>query len=133
MFFLRKDSIINNFKKLQPKIYKNCANAMWKAKYKSKTYYLNKALFTKCTNRSFDYAILEKAKHVNAIKLNIPWSDLGNWREILNMYSRIKKKKFDKKNFFYRPWGSYTILFKGENFIIKELYIKRGGILSLQK
>jgi mannose-1-phosphate guanylyltransferase/mannose-6-phosphate isomerase len=45
--FLRKDSIINNFKKYQPIIYKNCVNAVKKAKLKDNTYYLNKASFKK--------------------------------------------------------------------------------------
>ena len=35
-----------------------------------------------CVEKSFDYAILENSKDINAIKLNIPWSDLGNWKEI---------------------------------------------------
>ena len=30
----------------------------------------------KANNKSFDYAILEKTKKINAIKLDIPWSDL---------------------------------------------------------
>src|SRR6056300_684821 len=47
MFFLRKDSIINNFKKYQPTIYRNCIKAVNKAKYKFNTYYLNKASFEK--------------------------------------------------------------------------------------
>ena len=42
MFYLRKDSIINNFKKYQPNIYRNCNKAVTKAKYKSNVYYLNK-------------------------------------------------------------------------------------------
>jgi mannose-1-phosphate guanylyltransferase len=41
MFYLRKDSIINNFKKYQPNIYRNCNKAVTKAKYKSNVYYLN--------------------------------------------------------------------------------------------
>ena len=59
MFFLRKDSIINNFKKNRPTIYKNCVNAVKKAKLKDNTYYLNKSSFIKATAKSFDYAILE--------------------------------------------------------------------------
>ena len=39
MFYLRKDSIINNFKKYQPNIYRNCNKAVTKAKYKSNVYY----------------------------------------------------------------------------------------------
>ena len=133
MFFLRKDSIINNFKKYQPTIYKNCVNAVSKAKLKDNTYYLNKTFFEKATAKSFDYAILEKTNKINAIKLDIPWSDLGSWKEILKMYDKNKDKYFNKKNVYYRPWGKYVNLFEGKGFLIKELYVKPKGILSLQK
>ena len=133
MFYLRKDSIINNFKKYNPSIYRNCLNSVNKAKYKANTYYLNKASFIKATAKSFDYAILEKTKQINAIKLDIPWSDLGSWKEILKMYDKNKNKLAKKKNIFYRPWGKYTNLFNGKEFLIKELFVKPKGILSLQK
>jgi mannose-1-phosphate guanylyltransferase/mannose-6-phosphate isomerase len=133
MFFLRKDSIINNFKKYQPTIYKNCVNAVSKARLKDNTYYLNKTPFEKVTAKSFDYAILEKTKQINAIKLDIPWSDLGSWKEILKMYDKNKNKYYKKKNVYYRPWGRYVNLFEGKGFLIKELYVKPKGILSLQK
>ncbi len=133
MFYLRKDSIINNFKKYQPNIYRNCNKAVKKARFKSKVYYLNKASFIQATAKSFDYAILEKTKDINAIKLDIPWSDLGSWKEICKMYGKNKKKYFNKKNIFYRPWGHYVNLFNGKEFLIKELYVKSKGILSLQK
>ncbi|MDC0516815.1 sugar phosphate nucleotidyltransferase [Candidatus Pelagibacter sp.] len=133
MFFLRKDSIINNFKKYQPTIYKNCVNAVSKAKLKDNTYYLNKSSFEKATAKSFDYAILEKTKQINAIKLDIPWSDLGSWKEILKMYDKNKNKYYKKKNVYYRPWGRYVNLFEGKGFLIKELFVKPKGILSLQK
>ena len=133
MFFLRKDSIINNFKKYQPTIYKNCVNAVLKAKLKDNIYYLNKTSFEKATAMSFDYAILEKTKQINVIKLDIPWSDLGSWKEILKMYDKNKNKYYKKKNVYYRPWGRYVNLFEGKGFLIKELFVKSGGILSLQK
>jgi mannose-1-phosphate guanylyltransferase/mannose-6-phosphate isomerase len=133
MFFLRKDSIINNFKKNQPIIYRHCVNAVKKAKLKDNTYYLNKSSFINATAKSFDYAILEKTKKINAIKLDIPWSDLGSWKEILKMYDKNKNNYIKKKNVFYRPWGRYTNLFEGKEFLIKELFVKTKGILSLQK
>jgi mannose-1-phosphate guanylyltransferase/mannose-6-phosphate isomerase len=133
MFFLRKDSIINNFKMYQPTIYKNCINAVSKAKLKDNTYYLNKVSFEKTTAKSFDYAILEKTKQINAIKIDIPWSDLGSWKEILKMYDKNKNKYYKKKNIYYRPWGRYVNLFEGKGFLIKELFVKSNGILSLQK
>ena len=133
MFFLRKDSIINNFKKYQPKTYKSCLYAVDKAKLKNNTYYLNKASFEKSVEKSFDYAILEKTKQINAIKLDISWSDLGSWKEISKIYKKDKAKYFKKKNVFYRPWGRYVNLFEGENFLVKELTINSKSSISLQK
>ena len=53
---------IPNFKKYQAKTYKSCLEAVNKAKLKNNTYYLNKLSFEKSIEKSFDYAILEKAK-----------------------------------------------------------------------
>ena len=133
MFFLRKDSIINNFKKYQPKTYRSCLKSMNKAKFKNNTYYLNRSSFVQSVEKSFDYAILEKAKDINAIKLNIPWSDLGSWNEISKIYKKNKSKYFKKKNVYYRPWGRYVNLFEGKGFLVKELYVKSKSSLSLQK
>ena len=133
MFFIRKDSLINNFKKYHPNIYKNCLKSVSKAKLKNNTYHLNKASFLKITEKSFDYAILEKAKEINAIKLDIPWSDLGSWREISKIYKKNKSKYFKKKNVYYRPWGRYVNLFKGQNFLVKELTVNSRSSISLQK
>ncbi len=133
IFFLRKDSLINNFKRYQKIIYKNTSLAFTRSKLKNNTYYLNKKAFIKNPSKSFDRAILEKNKDVNAIKLNIPWSDLGSWKEILLMFSRNKVKYYDKKKTYHRPWGSYTNLYVGNNFLIKELNVKPKGVLSLQK
>jgi len=133
MFFLRKDSIINNFKKYQPKTYKNCVASINKAKYKNSTYYLNKSSFVKSVEKSFDYAILEKTKNINAIKLDIPWSDLGSWKEISKIYQKDKAKYFKKKNVYYRPWGRYVNLFEGKDFLVKELTVNSKSSISLQK
>ena len=133
MFFARKDSIVNNFKKYQNSIYKNSLLARIKGKNKKNIFYLNKKEYEKNKSKSFDYAILERARNINAIKLNISWSDLGSWKEILLMYYKNKKKYFNKKNIFYRPWGKYINYFNGKQFLIKELFVKPNGILSLQK
>jgi mannose-1-phosphate guanylyltransferase/mannose-6-phosphate isomerase len=49
------------------------------------------------------------------------------------MYDKNKNKYIKKKNIYYRPWGRYTNLFEGKEFLIKELFVKPKGILSLQK
>ena len=133
MFLIRKDSIINNYKKFQPSIYKNCLQSFIKSKRDKNVYKLNKTFYNRANNKSFDYAILERTKKINAIKLNIPWSDLGSWKEICKMFNRRKKGYIIKKNIFYRPWGKYINLFHGKGFLMKELYVKPKGLLSLQK
>ena len=31
-----------------------------------------------------------------------------------------------------KPWGSYEILKSGKNYLVKKIYVKPGGVLSLQ-
>ena len=133
MFYLRKDSIINNFKKYRPSMYKNCLKSVENAKKINKVYYLNKKWFSKATAKSFDYAILEKTRDINAIKLDIPWSDLGSWKEISKIFNKNKVKYINKNNVYHRPWGRYSNLFKGNGFLVKELYVKSKSSISLQK
>jgi len=133
MFFVRKDSIINNFKKHQPKTFKLCTDTVNKSIIYKNVCYLNKTSFKKLHEKSFDYAILEKSKNINAIKLNIPWSDLGSWSEISKIFQRDKSKYYKKKNIFYRPWGKYINLYSGKGFLVKELTVNSKSSISLQK
>jgi len=133
IFYVRKDSLINNFKKHELSIYQSCLKAVSKAKLKKDIYYLNKSSFIKATSKSFDNAILEKAKQINAIKLDISWSDLGSWKEILKIYKRDKNIYFKKKNVYSKPWGRYVDLFRGKNFLVKELTVNSKSSISLQK
>jgi len=133
MFFMRKDSIIRNFKQYQYKILKNCNDAVIKSKIYNNVYYLKKSSFKKIREISFDYAILEKSKNVYGIKLNIPLIDLGNWKEIWKFFIKIKSKNYIKKNTFYRPWGKYINLYSGKGFLLKELIINPKSSISLQK
>ena len=133
MFFARKDSIVNNFKKHQPQIFKLCTDAVNKSTIYKNVYHLNKHSFNKLKEKSFDRAILEKSKNINGIKLNIPWSDLGSWKAISNIFNKNKSKYFKKSNVFYRPWGKYINLYSGNGFLVKELVINPKSSISLQK
>ena len=133
MFFARKDSIVNNFKKHQPKMFKLCTDAVNKSIIYKNVYHLGKHSFNKLKEKSFDYAILEKSKNINGIKLNIFWSDLGSWKEISMIFQRDKSKCYKKQNIFYRPWGKYINLYSGKGFLVKELVINPKSSISLQK
>ena len=129
----RKDSIINNTKIIQKKLFNSCLDAVIKSKIKNRTISLNKKYFNEIKAISFDYAILEKAKEINSIKLDLMWSDLGTWKEIFKIIKSKTKQNILKKNTFYRPWGSYKNFFKGKNFLLKELIVNKRSSISLQK
>jgi len=133
IIFSRKDSIINHFKKHQYKTFLLCNHSLNNSKIYKNIYFLNKKSFKKLKEISFDYAILEKSNNINAIKLNIDWSDLGSWKEISNIFRKNKSKYFKKKNVYFRPWGKYINLFSGKGFLIKELTINSKSSISLQK
>tara|TARA_B000000460_G_scaffold50082_1_gene32628 strand:+ start:506 stop:1711 length:1206 start_codon:yes stop_codon:yes gene_type:complete len=133
IIFASKISIINNFRKYQTKTLNFCIDAVCKSRVSNNVYYLNKKSFQRIPEISFDYAILEKSRNINGIKLNIAWSDLGSWKEISNIFKRNRSKYFKKNNVFFRPWGKYTNLFNGKGFLVKELVINSKSSISLQK
>jgi len=129
----RKDSIVNNTKKIQKDLFNSCLNTIVKSKSRNNTISLNKKYFSKVKPISFDYAILEKAKEINFIELNLIWSDLGSWKEIFKIIKKKTTQAHIKRNTFYRPWGSYKNFFKGDNFLLKELIVNKKSSISLQK
>ena len=133
MLFAKKISIINNFKKYAPSTLKFCLSSVINSRINKNVHFLNVKTFRKVKNISIDYAILEKSPNINAIKLNLPWTDLGDWKQITNHFKKNKLKYLKKKNIFYRPWGKYTNLFHGKGFLIKELVINPESSISLQK
>ena len=129
----RKDSIINNAKKEQKKLFSSCLASITKSRFRNNTIILNKKFFNKIKPISFDYAILEKAREINSIELNLIWSDLGSWKEIFKIIKSKTTQSYIKKNTYYRPWGNYINFFKGENFLLKELTVNMKSSISLQK
>lgn len=56
-------------------------------------------------------------------------------QDVKTLYTQLKEKGHPAYNLHqtvYRPWGSYTILEKGERFKIKRIVVKPGASLSLQ-
>ena len=129
----KKESIINNANKYQKNLFNLCLKSVVQSKSKNNTINLKKKYFNKIKAISFDYAILEKAKEINSIKLNLIWSDLGSWKEIFNVIKSKTTQATIKKNTYYRPWGKYKNFFKGENFLLKELTVNKMSSISLQK
>ena len=101
----RKDSIINNSMKIQKNLFNFCLKSTIISKLKNNTISLNKKYFNKIKAISFDYAILEKAKDINSIELNLAWSDLGSWKEIFKIIKSKTTKTYIKKKYILSTLG----------------------------
>ena len=133
IFFAKKISIIKNFKQNNKKILTLCLKSYVDARIKDKIIYLNKKYYAKLDSISFDYAVIEKCKNLLSLNINLNWNDLGSWSEIFHVLKKKKTKSFLSKNTFYRPWGKYVNIFKGKNFLLKEISVNPKASLSLQK
>ncbi len=133
IFLSTKESLIFHFLNNQKNTFNYCLNSVNKSFKKKNCIYLEEKSFNKIKPLSFDYAILEKIKNIQCIKLITTWSDLGSWKAINTLFKINRFKFYNKKNLFKRPWGTYRNLFKGKNFLIKELIVEKDGCLSLQK
>ena len=133
IFLSTKESIIFHFLNKQRTLFNRCLNSVNNSVYKNNLVFLDKKFFNKIQPISFDYAILEKIKNIKSIKLISNWSDLGSWKAINTLFKNNRFKYYNNKNLYSRPWGTYRNLFKGKNFLIKELIVKKNGCLSLQK
>jgi mannose-1-phosphate guanylyltransferase len=133
IFLSTKESIIFHFLNKQKTLFNQCLNSVNNSVNKNNLIFLDRKSFNKIKPISFDYAILEKIKNIKSIKLISNWSDLGSWKAINTLFKNNRFKYYNNKNLFIRPWGTYRNLFKGKNFLIKELIVKKNGCLSLQK
>ena len=133
IFLSTKESIIFHFLNKQKTLFNQCLNSVNNSVNKNNLVFLDRKSFNKIKPISFDYAILEKIKNIKSIKLISNWSDLGSWKAINTLFKNNRFKYYNNKNLYSRPWGTYRNLFKGKNFLIKELIVKKNGCLSLQK
>lgn len=56
-----------------------------------------------------------------------------NVKKIVQKLNAVKQQEAVRHNQCYRPWGHYETLAHGERFLVKQLIVKTGAQLSLQK
>ena len=82
MFMFKTSKIIEEFKNLTPEIINLCKSSIDAAKKDLDFLRLDKAYFSKCSNISIDNAIMEKTISGIVIRLDVGWSDVGNWQAL---------------------------------------------------
>jgi mannose-1-phosphate guanylyltransferase len=78
MFFFRGSTILADFKKHAPEIYRQLAPGEALYNTPGEEAFIQEH-YPKTPNISIDYAIMEKADHIYCLRADFGWSDLGTW------------------------------------------------------
>ncbi len=82
------------------------------------------------SNISIDYLLLEKSSSLFVCNLDIVWRDIGSWGRLLDFfYSNYINNIIEN---IQKPWGDYSVINKGDRYLVKILNILPGAKTSLQ-
>jgi mannose-1-phosphate guanylyltransferase/mannose-6-phosphate isomerase len=79
MFVWKVESILEQFKLLQPKLFNSVKSYLETS---------DAQFFYDTENISIDYAILEKCHNVAVVEANFRWSDLGSWKSVFDIQDK---------------------------------------------
>lgn len=82
IYLFNVNYFLNSAQSIAVNIYENCLLAVKNSTKDLDFIRLDEAFYNKCPNISIDYAIMETAKNMAIMSLNIKWSDVGSWRAI---------------------------------------------------
>ncbi len=84
----RTNILLQHFKNLAPELYSACDKAYNMAQSDQDFLRLDKQSFLNSPNISFDYAVMERADKVIAIKAKFDWCDLGTYSKLWDSYEK---------------------------------------------
>ena len=82
IFMFKAKTLLNEIKKFEPDLYKNCKESISKSIKDLDFERLDKFSFEKCPNVSFDVAVMEKTNKGTVIPLDCGWNDIGCWKAV---------------------------------------------------
>ena len=79
IFMFKASVYLNELEKFEPEILSACTKS-YKNSYKDLDFIrLDNKTFSKCPEKSIDYAVMEKTKEAVVVPLKSNWSDIGSW------------------------------------------------------
>lgn len=90
IFLFKTTTIINELSKYSPEILEICRKTIKTQKIDNGFKIFDKKIFSKCPNKSIDYAIMEYTKIAIMIPLNTKWSDVGSWNSLREISKKDK-------------------------------------------
>lgn len=88
IFLVSANRLINDFETHAPEIFPPCAEALEKAVSDLDFVRLDGEAYERAPCVSLDYALVEHASNIKCVPLDVPWSDLGSWSSIWDIYDK---------------------------------------------
>jgi len=88
IFMFKASIYLNELKKYEPEIYSICKKSCIKPSKDLDFIRLDKEEFSKCPNKSIDYAVMEKTSVGVVVPYDGGWSDIGSWESLWD--SKVK-------------------------------------------
>ena len=88
IFMFKASTYLDELEKFEPIIFDSCKKALNSERKDLDFIRLNNDEFAKCTDKSIDYAIMEKTKNGVVVNLDSNWSDIGSWEALFNSYDK---------------------------------------------
>jgi len=88
IFMFKASTYLEELKKYDPEIFTACANSCNKAPEDLDFIRLEKEEFSKCPDKSIDYAVMEKTQAGVVVPFDGGWSDIGSWESLWESKSK---------------------------------------------
>lgn len=102
IFIFRASTLLEELKKLSPTLLETCKKSINKELFDLDFQRVNKEIFKRIPNISFDIAIMEKTNLGTVIPLDSGWSDIGNWNSVWKVSKKDKDYNYSRGNVFLK-------------------------------
>ena len=116
IFIFRASTLLEELKKISPILLETCKKSINKELLDLDFQRVNKEIFKRIPNISFDIAIMEKTNLGTVIPLDSGWSDIGNWNSVWKVSKKDKDYNYSRGNVFLKE--SKNCYVESENKLI---------------
>ena len=116
IFIFKASTLLEELKKISPTLLETCKKSINKELLDLDFQRVNKEIFKRIPNVSFDIAIMEKTNLGTVIPLDSGWSDIGNWNSVWKVSKKDKDYNYSRGNVFLKE--SKNCYVESENKLI---------------
>lgn len=149
-FVFRADAMVKELERFAPDVLASCKAALKGAREDGAFLYLDAKAMKQCRAISLDHAVMEKTERAAVVRLDCGWLDAGTWGGLWELTKKNGPDAMQQSIAAFvkkvhalaggelvaekveRPWGSYEILLRGNDYQIKYIEVRPGQAISLQ-